>query len=85
MFHFIRSFPLIIYVWPPFVVYKVFFFLPLPSHFNYFNLIEFKGTKNQLTLRKAVDFFRAKILVKSSSSPDSPARGQRSKHWTEGK
>ena len=75
MFHFICSFPLIIYVWPPFVVYKVFFFLPLPSRFNYFNLIEFKGTKNQLTLRKVVDFFRPKILVKSSSSssPDCPA------------
>ena len=40
---------------------------------------------NQLTLRKSGEFFRAKILVKSSSSPDGPARGQRSKHWAEGK
>ena len=31
-----------------------------------------KGSINQLTLRKVVDFFRAKILVKSSSL-DHPA------------
>ena len=33
----------------------------------------FKGRINQLTLQKVVDFFRAKILVKSSSSPYCPA------------
>ena len=64
-------------------------FEPLKSNHSTFSCVtiftEIKGTKNQLALRKVVDFFRAKILVKSSSSPDSPARGQRSKHWTEGK
>ena len=43
------------------------------------NLLEFLGyevkrEKNQLALRKSGEFFRAKILVKSSSSPDRPAR-----------
>ena len=37
-------------------------------------IVKFKRERNQLALRKSGEFFRAKILVKSSSSPDGPAR-----------